>query len=109
VSEAELQQAVIELARLLGWRVAHFRPALTLHGYRTPVEADGAGFPDLVLVRDGRLIFAELKSRGRRLGVAQTIWADRLALVAAASAGAVAFVVWNPDDWAEGLIELALR
>lgn len=48
ISEAELQSAVIELARTLGYRVAHFRAARTAQGWRTPVEADGAGFPDLV-------------------------------------------------------------
>ena len=47
MSERELQDAVIQLARLLGWRVAHFRPAMTTRGWRTPVSADGAGFPDL--------------------------------------------------------------
>lgn len=43
--ERQWQAQVIELARILGWRVAHFRPALTKHGWRTPVQADGAGFP----------------------------------------------------------------
>jgi hypothetical protein len=45
-----------------GWRAAHFRPARTAKGWRTPVAADGAGFPDLVLVRRTRIVAAELKS-----------------------------------------------
>lgn len=59
-TEAMFQIEIIELARILGWRVAHFRPAQTRHGWRTPVAADGKGFPDLVLVRE-RVIYAELK------------------------------------------------
>jgi hypothetical protein len=46
LSEAAFTDAVIELARLGGWRVAHFRPARTASGWRTPVQGDGAGFPD---------------------------------------------------------------
>lgn len=44
-TEIQWQAQVIELAHILGWTVAHFRPALTKHGWRTPVQADGAGFP----------------------------------------------------------------
>src|SRR6202042_1235579 len=79
VTEAELQHGVIELARLLGYRVAHFRPALTTKGWRTPVEADGKGFPDLVLARPGRLIFAELKTNTGRATLEQGEWLSALA------------------------------
>jgi hypothetical protein len=48
VSERDFQAAVLEAARVFGWHVAHFRPARTAHGWRTPVAADGAGFPDIV-------------------------------------------------------------
>lgn len=91
LTEAELQAHVIDLARMLRWRVAHFRPAMTKHGWRTPVAADGKGFPDLVLVRD-RVIFAELKSRTGRVGADQQAWLD-----AARAAGAEAHV-WRPAD-----------
>ena len=64
MTEADLQQAVIECARTLGWMVAHFRPALRQSGrWSTPVQADGKGFPDLVLARAGRVIFAEAQER----------------------------------------------
>lgn len=36
VTEAQFQAAVVDLARLAGWRVAHFRPARTSHGWATP-------------------------------------------------------------------------
>lgn len=96
ISEAEFQQQVIEFAHLFRWRVAHFRPAKTNKGWRTPVAADGAGFPDLVLAKNGRVIFAELKAQKGKLRPEQTAWiAD------------VNGVVWRPSDW--DVIEKTLR
>jgi hypothetical protein len=73
MTEAEFQSVVIDLARLFKWRVAHFRPAKTSHGWRTPVQADGAGFPDLLLCRD-RIIAIELKSDAGKLAPEQDEW-----------------------------------
>ncbi|MGH9200576.1 MAG: VRR-NUC domain-containing protein [Vicinamibacterales bacterium] len=89
--ETALQVQVIDLAHLFRWRVAHFRPALTKHGWRTPVQGDGAGFSDLLLVRE-RIIFAELKSSTGKLSSDQRAW-----LAAATAAGAEAYV-WRPRD-----------
>lgn len=92
ITEGAWQANVIELAHVLGWRVAHFRPARTLHGWRTAVAADGCGFPDLVLTRE-RLVVAELKARRGRLTADQRAWLDALA-----AAGVEAYL-WRPDDW----------
>lgn len=92
--EAQFQQALLQVARLQRWRVAHFRPARTDKGWRTAVEADGAGFPDLVLVRPPRLIFAELKADDGELAAAQEAWIAALAQVPG-----VEIVVWRPADW----------
>ena len=93
--EAAFQKQVIDLLRLRSWRVAHFRTAQTARGaYVTPVAADGKGFPDLVAVRRGRLIFVELKSKTGRLGAEQRVWLDELN-------GAAEVYVWRPSDWAE--------
>jgi hypothetical protein len=89
--EEVFQKDVIELAHTLGWRVAHFRPALTKHGWRTPVSADGKGFPDLILVRD-RVIAVELKRRKGKASVEQLEWLD-----AFRAAGVEAYL-WRPDD-----------
>ncbi len=102
MTEAELQECVIATAHLFGWRVAHFRAAQTKHGWRTPVAADGKGFPDLVLVRD-RVVFVELKAERGRTSPEQLDW-----LAALANAGAEQYV-WRPSDWADGTIEAALR
>lgn len=103
MSEKELQEAVLDLAALLKWRVAHFRPGLTQSGnWRTPVAADGKGFPDLVLVRD-RVLFVELKSARGTLTREQMDWGTALAQAEAD------FVTWRPKDWTDGTIERTLR
>jgi hypothetical protein len=100
VSERDFQRAVIEAAQVLGWRVAHFRPAQTKHGWRTPVTADGKGFPDLVLLRGRELIVRELKDGGK-LTPEQDAW------LRAFSDASVDASVWTPGDWPE--IERTLR
>jgi len=93
MSEAEWQQQVIDLAHLYGWRIAHFRPAQNARGdWRTPVAADGKGFPDLVLTRD-RLLFVELKSETGRLTREQRHWLDAL------QAAGAEVAVWKPRDF----------
>lgn len=103
LSEREWQRQVLEYARLRGWRAAHFRPARISGGrWRTPVAADGAGFPDLVLARGGRVIFAELKAEGGRLSAEQRAWLEALR-----EAGGVEVHVWRPKQWDE--VEEVLR
>jgi hypothetical protein len=105
MTEAELQKAVIDLAHLLGWRVAHFRPARTKDGWRTPVAADGKGFPDLVMAHpdvDGAL-FVELKSARGTLTHEQKEW-----LVLLDDIGEWVDV-WTPEQWIDGTIEKVLK
>jgi hypothetical protein len=54
-----------------------------------------AGFPDLVLVRDGRLLFRELKTATGTLSEAQRRWIAALELAGADVR------VWRPGDWDE--------
>lgn len=91
LAEKDWQRQVIDLARTLRWRVAHFRPAMTKHGWVTPVAADGKGWPDLLLVRD-RVIAAELKADAGKLSADQQTWLDALA-----HAG-IETHVWRPAD-----------
>jgi hypothetical protein len=102
MSESELSECIVQLGRLFGWRIAHFRPAMTKQGWRTPVAADGKGFPDLVLVRD-RVVYAELKSTKGTLSNDQVDWSGSLI-----GAGAE-YYVWRPLDWEDGTIESVLR
>ena len=94
MTEREFQRAVVELARLMGWRVHHTRPALTRAGeWRTPIQGD-AGFPDLVLCRPPRLILAELKRVGGKPTAEQQAWLEALQ----ACAGVECYL-WTPADW----------
>ena len=102
MTEQELSDSVVDLAHLFAWRVAHFRAARTTHGWRTPVSADGAGFPDLVLVRE-RVLFVELKSARGQLSVDQQDW-----MFALGNAGAEKHI-WRPVHWIDGTIEAELR
>jgi VRR-NUC domain len=68
--ELDFRRQVIDLANLYRWEHVGWRPAKTEDGWRTPGTGTMAkGWPDLTLVRtrDGRLIFAELKSDTGRL------------------------------------------
>jgi hypothetical protein len=104
VTEADWQSQIIDLARLFGWRVAHFRPAMTKHGWRTAVSADGVGFPDLLLVRDNRLVVAELKAETGRLAADQEAWLRAFALV-----DDVETHVWRPSELDKAAVILRRR
>ncbi len=95
-NEAEFQQQVIDYAHSHGWLVAHFRSVKvqTRSGirYQTPVQADGAGFPDLVMVRE-RIVYAELKSAKGKHTPAQERWLQVLT-----DADGEAYL-WFPSDW----------
>jgi len=92
VLESELLDVVLGLARLYGFRAVHWRPLRTQHGWRTPVQGDGVGWPDLILVKGRRIIAAELKSDTGRLAPEQQQWLDTLA-----GAGIETFL-WRPSD-----------
>ena len=92
MSEAQLSNAVRELALLLGWR-----------GYHTfDSRRSDPGFPDWVFVRD-RVLYAELKAVRGVLSPGQVAWRDALV-----GAGAE-WHLWDPSHWRDGTIEAALR
>lgn len=96
MSEAEFQSQVIEIARMYGWKVSHFRPAQIRPGrWATPIQGD-AGFPDLVLAHPTRgVLFAELKKEKGRLSAGQVAWIRTLI------AGGAEAYVWYPSDLPE--------
>jgi hypothetical protein len=101
LTEREFTRMVLELAKLRGWRSAHFRPARTVKGWRTAVQGDGAGWPDLFCLRRAELLAAELKVGNGRLSPQQNGW------LAALRAAGVPCFVWYPRDWA--VIEAVLE
>jgi hypothetical protein len=100
VSEADFLRWVKDVAKLFGWRYSHFRPAKTAKGWRTALEGD-RGFPDLVLVRPPRVIFAELKSDDGKPTAEQTSWLSDL------TASSVEVYTWHPADQPEVMLTLA--
>ena len=100
MKEEYLQQQIIDLAHLHHWRVAHFRTARIQRKdgsvyYATPVQADGEGFPDLVLLKGNRVIVAEIKSEKGKLSDAQRDWLSAWEMTEAD------VYVWRPQDWDE--------
>lgn len=92
ISEKDFLKQIIDLAHIYHWKVAHFRAAQTKHGWRTAVQGDGKGFPDLILARKGRIIVAELKTEKGRLTTEQKEWLDLFSDVLTVD-------IWRPSDF----------
>ena len=75
------------MAKIIGWRYYH-----TWRSIHSP-----AGFPDCVFIRDGTVIFAELKAEKGKLSDAQEEWIADLERVAQCSLG-VQVYVWRPKN-----------
>jgi hypothetical protein len=119
LTEMDFQRQLVGpngLATMLGWLHVHFRSAKTERGWRTPGSGELLeGWPDLVLVRGRRLIFAELK---RELGhltpqqsfVVEVLQSLELHLPRFADPyPQVEVHVWRPSDLTAGRIAEVLR
>jgi hypothetical protein len=91
LTENQLQQQVLDLASLCGWR--HFH-VLNSRG-------SDPGWPDLVLLRPPHLLVVELKRETGRLSVAQSDWLRLLEMCG------VDVRIWRPSSWPE--IEATLK
>lgn len=99
ITEEQFQRRVVDTAHLYGWRVVHYRAALSRSGrYRTPLQGD-QGAPDLLLAKQGRVLLVELKSDTGRLGPGQAEWATAI--------GPDLYRLWRPRDWDQVQAELA--
>lgn len=103
MTEDHLLGAVIDLARALGIAAVHFRAARTEAGWRTAVQGDGKGWPDLTLVGAGGVLFRELKSTRGGLAAEQVAWLERL------RAAGMSAEVWRPADLHSGRIAAELQ
>jgi hypothetical protein len=72
IREKDLREQIRSLVKIYGWRMA-----FTQYSLRSP-----KGFPDLVLVRPPRIIFAELKSLIGKTTPEQDAWLADLEAVA---------------------------
>jgi hypothetical protein len=99
MNEREFTRAVLNLAGELGWKTAHFSSTVRVvrkrgGQYATIPDRGAIGFPDLVLVKDERIIFAELKAKRGILTEAQAEWLRVLH-----AAGAEIYIWREHQDW----------
>ena len=86
ISEADFQEALVEYAEMWGWLVWHDNDS----------RRNDAGFPDLVMVKGGKIIFAELKRQKRyTIKPKQLEWIEALGLAAGPN---VMATFWFPSD-----------
>ena len=92
LTEADFQGLVLDVAETFGWEVFHDGDS----------RRSNAGFPDLVLVKDGRIIFAELKrEKNSYPSKPQMNW---LALLGQAAGDNVMAVLWRPSSNWQGIL-----
>ena len=82
ITERAFQQQVVQLAKLLGWKVQ----------YHWSERFSPKGWPDLTLARPPHILFVELKTEKGQTTPAQDEWLATLALC-----GQHVFV-WRPSD-----------
>ena len=83
-------------------RCAREQGYLTYHTYSSRKSEEG--YPDLTLVRPGRLIFAELKSTRGKVTREQHLWLDMLQR----SVPQVEVEIWRPSDY-EKIVQTLTR
>jgi hypothetical protein len=93
MTENELKQLVVALARRNGWIVYHVPQARIPNG-------GGRGYPDLTLARDGEHLWLELKQEKAGPTAEQLDWA------AAIGRG---WHLIRPSDWLGGRVGELLR
>jgi len=93
MTERELLERVRSLARVLGLLVYHTHDS----------RRSEPGFPDLVIVGHGRVLYAELKTQRGRLTDAQRLWISQL------QDADSEVCVWRPADLLNDTILHTLR
>lgn len=96
MTEQQLQDQVVELALLLGWRVMHVRRSMKGENGGWLTATSIAGWPDLVLWHSEHgILFRELKTDRGKLTTEQY---DVLMSLRAAGGSAG---VWRPSYWTD--------
>lgn len=84
--ERDWQEVVVAYARIKGWFVYHTHDS----------RRSAPGFPDLVLVRSGRIVMAELKTETGRIRPDQARWIEALSAVPS-----ITVRIWRPSQWTD--------
>lgn len=101
ISERDFSLFLEDLLKQLGYTFAHFRPARTENGWRTPMSGT-KGWPDYVAINPEtrRMIVIECKSDKGKLTQEQEDWRRLSVLVN------IPFLVLRPGMSTEDIIEL---
>ncbi|KKM99442.1 hypothetical protein LCGC14_1147790 [marine sediment metagenome] len=83
ITEKQFESQVKDLAKTFNWQYYH-----TWRSIHSP-----AGFPDCVMVKEGRIIFAELKSEKGKVSEEQFEWLEAL------GKGKAEVYIWRPSDF----------
>lgn len=99
MSEKELEDAVLAIAKTLGYRCFHPLTAIREQKgvgkrYMTAYQGD-RGFPDWVYARKGKVLFVEYKKEGRYPDPDQRAWLAELGPLAR---------LWRPSNLSSGEI-----
>ena len=84
IPEREFLRQIRDLANVFGWKIYHTHNS----------KHSEKGYPDVTLVRDGDLIFSELKTNSGRLTPEQTQWIEALGQCRTVEA-----CIWRPSQW----------
>ena len=102
ISEADFTNQILQWAKVYGWRRFHVRSSGRMsNGHAIPTVQGDAGFPDLVLCKPPRIIFAELKVGKNFVSQRQQWWLTQLANCS------VEVYEWHPKQWSEILHQLS--
>lgn len=107
LSEAQFQRAVVDAARTLGWTVhfvpdALYRRSFTNKNTRfNALDLGDRGFPDLLMVRETRIVYRELKVGRNKLSEYQKVWRDML------QAAGADWAEWRPEQMDDILSDLS--
>ena len=96
MAEKELQKNIRDLAKVMGWDFVYSIPDSRM--------ATAKGMPDLLMLKEKRLLFAELKTQSGKLRLEQ-----RQVLYLLKIIEGVEVHVWRPSDWLDGTIERILK
>lgn len=89
ISEREWQSHVCKIADLKGWRYYHPPDNRPVNGR---IQKVVSGFPDLCLIKNNRMIFAELKRERGIVSEQQEDW------IQAIKNCGIEVYVWRPSD-----------
>lgn len=93
--EDKFLKQILEYAKIRGWRSAHFRPGMMANGrWITAGLGQTKGFPDIILVRSDRLIFAEVKTDAGEMSDTQLDWMESLSQTRLCEC-----YLWTPSRW----------